>query len=111
MAEPTEQQFGHYRLINLLGSGPYTSVYLGEHIRLKTQVAVKKVDVLMSPNWLDKFSLRVGAIAGLRHPNIARVLDFGVRVAMRYTPVYWYIRRDSCSTYPGISASLVQACP
>ncbi len=78
MAEPTEQQFGHYRLINLLGSGPYTSVYLGEHIRLKTQVAVKKVDVLMSPNWLDKFSLRAGAIAGLRHPNIARVLDFGV---------------------------------
>ena len=35
------QQLGNYRLVRLLGEGGFAEVYLGEHIHLKTQAAVK----------------------------------------------------------------------
>jgi eukaryotic-like serine/threonine-protein kinase len=34
-------QFGNYRLLSLLGQGGFSEVYLGEHIYLKTQAAIK----------------------------------------------------------------------
>ncbi len=35
------QQLGNYRLTTLLGEGGFAEVYLGEHIHLGTQAAVK----------------------------------------------------------------------
>ena len=35
------QQLGNYRLIRLLGEGAFAEVYLGEHIHLGTQAAIK----------------------------------------------------------------------
>ncbi len=35
------QQLGNYRLIRLLGAGGFAEVYLGEHIHLGTQAAIK----------------------------------------------------------------------
>ena len=41
MAERVGQQFGNYRLIQLLGQGNWASVYLGQHVHLNTQAALK----------------------------------------------------------------------
>ena len=41
MSERIGQQFGNYRLVDILGEGGFAEVYLGEHIHLGTQVAVK----------------------------------------------------------------------
>ncbi len=44
MAERGEregQQLGNYRAIRLIGRGGFAEVYLGEHIYLKTQLAIK----------------------------------------------------------------------
>ena len=35
------QQIGNYRLMQLLGRGHWASVYLGEHVHLRTQAAIK----------------------------------------------------------------------
>ena len=35
------QQFGNYRLIRFLGQGGFADVYLGQHIHLGTQAAIK----------------------------------------------------------------------
>ncbi len=41
MEDRIGQRLGNYRLIRLLGKGGFAEVYLGEHLRLGTQAAVK----------------------------------------------------------------------
>ncbi len=79
MPEREGQQLGSYRLIRLLGQGGFAHVYLGEHIYLKTQAAIKILDVkVVSQEDVDKFLQEARTIAELRHLNIIRVLDFAV---------------------------------
>ena len=41
MPDPVGQQLGNYRLVRLLGQGDQASVYLGEHLHLKSHAAIK----------------------------------------------------------------------
>jgi eukaryotic-like serine/threonine-protein kinase len=41
MPDRVGQQLGNYRLLSLLGQGSFAEVYLGEHLYLKTQAAIK----------------------------------------------------------------------
>ncbi len=41
MTDRVGQQLGNYRLISLLGRGSFAEVYLGEHVYLETQAAIK----------------------------------------------------------------------
>ena len=54
--EQVEQRLGNYRLIQPLGNGAFTDVYLGEHFYLNTLVAIKVlrsrlVHVMLT--WMD----------------------------------------------------------
>ncbi|GHO76562.1 hypothetical protein KSD_43330 [Ktedonobacter sp. SOSP1-85] len=73
-----EQRLGNYRLISLLGEGGFAQVYLGEHIHLDTQAAIKVLHTRLSPDDIDKFRVEARTIARLVHPHIVRVLEFGV---------------------------------
>jgi serine/threonine protein kinase len=92
MAERIGQQVGNYRLISLLGHGGFAEVYLGEHVYLKTQAAIKMLQArLSSSEDLDSFLKEAQMIARLSHPNIVRILDFGVAgetpfLVMDYAP-------------------------
>jgi serine/threonine protein kinase len=77
------QQIGNYRLMRLLGRGGFADVYLGEHIYLKTQAAIKVLQLQLGSDERDNFLNEARTIAHLVHPNIIRVLDFGVQ---DYTP-------------------------
>lgn len=85
-----EQQFrqgdilGHYRLIRLLGQGGFAEVYLGEHIHLQTPVAVKVLHTRLANEDIQAFQREAQTVASLIHPNIVRVLDFGVENALPY---------------------------
>jgi len=72
------QQLGNYRLIHRLGEGGFAEVYLGEHVYLKTQAAVKVLLVRLAGDSLEDFLTEARTVAGLKHPHIVRVLDFGV---------------------------------
>jgi serine/threonine-protein kinase len=79
MADRIGQQLGSYRLTRLLGQGGFADVYLGEHIYLKTRAAVKVLQTRLSnESDLESFLNEARTIAHLSHPNIVRVLDFGV---------------------------------
>jgi serine/threonine protein kinase len=72
------QQLGNYRLASLLGRGGFAEVYLGQHIRLRTQAAIKVLHTHLSPEEIDKFQHEAETIANLIHPHIVRVFDFDV---------------------------------
>lgn len=91
MTDRTGQQFGHYRLIRLLGHGGFADVYLGEHIYLGTQAAIKVLDTQLTSDETEQFRQEARTIAQLEHLHIVRVLDFGVEgqrpfLVMTYAP-------------------------
>src|SRR5207245_122161 len=79
MEDRVGQQLGNYRLIRQIGKGGFAEVYLGEHIYLGTQAAIK---VLLRAQLADleeqKFREEARTIARLVHPHIVRVLEFGL---------------------------------
>ncbi len=88
------RQLGNYRLMRELGHGGYAQVYLGEHVHLKTQVAIKVLHQVQLPsNEEEKFRKEAATIAKLKHPHIIRVLDYDIQestsipfLAMDYAP-------------------------
>jgi len=86
------QQFGSYRLQHLLGQGGFAEVYLGEHILLGTQTAIKILHQdHMRPDEQKTFAQEARTVANLIHPHIVRLLDFGFQdgtpfLVMDYAP-------------------------
>ncbi len=79
MADRTGQQLGNYHVIRHIGQGGFAEVYLGEHIYLKTQVALKVLQTkVANTDDLEGFLNEAQTIAHLVHPQIVRVMDFGV---------------------------------
>jgi serine/threonine protein kinase len=82
------QQFGSYLLTDLLGQGGFANVYLGVHVRHGTQVAIK-MPRSRSQDKVERFVKEIRILAGLNHPHIVRVLEYGVEgdlpfLAMNY---------------------------
>ncbi len=91
MADYVGQQLGNYRIIRLLGTGGFAEVYLGEHIRLNTQAAIKVLHTQLTDKEMEEFLNEARTIARLDHPNIVRVYEFDVRggipfLVMTYAP-------------------------
>src|SRR5439155_5618190 len=91
MTERVGQQLGNYTLIRRLGEGGFAEVYLGEHIHLGTQAAIKILHTQLSTDNVDEFRIEARTIARLVHPHIVRVLEFGVEdktpfLVMDYAP-------------------------
>ncbi len=95
MLEPSKsyigQQVGNYRLIRLLGQGGFADVYLGEHIFLKTQAAIKLLSLRLDSDNMDSFLNEAQTIAKLRHPHIVHVFECGIEhsipfLVMDYIP-------------------------
>jgi serine/threonine protein kinase len=85
------QRFGNYRLSRLLGQGGFAEVYLGEHIFLDTQTAIKVLYTQLVGQDVEQFRQEARTIAHLEHPHIVRLLDFGVEgtapyLIMSYAP-------------------------
>src|SRR6266478_990287 len=91
MADRVGQQLGNYRLVRLLGQGGFADVYLGEHIHLETQAAIKVLHTQLAGDEIEQFRLEAKRVAHLEHPHIVRVLEFGVEgttpfLVMSYAP-------------------------
>jgi len=84
MNDRVGKQLGNYRLIRLLGQGGFADVYLGEQIYLKTPAAIKVLQARLVQDDLQVFLKEARSIANLVHPNIVRVLEFGVEVDLPY---------------------------
>src|SRR6266581_2003594 len=79
MTDRVGEQLGNYRLTKHLGQGGFADVYLGEHIHLGTQAAIKVLHTRLAPDDLEPFRNEARTIARLEHPHIVRVFDFGLQ--------------------------------
>jgi serine/threonine-protein kinase len=71
------ETFGKCRLVRLIGTGGMGSVYLGEHLFLKRQVAIKVLARNFSedPEEMARFEREAIAAARLDHENIVTIHD------------------------------------
>jgi predicted ATPase/serine/threonine protein kinase len=73
------QQFGNYHVLRLLGRGGTASVYLGEHVYLKSHAALKILHIQLTEGGAAQFLQEAQTLARLSHPHIVQVLDFAVQ--------------------------------
>ncbi len=91
MSDRGGQQLGNYRLLHLIGRGSFAEVYLGEHLHLNTQAAIKVLGTHFTSEDRERFQMEARTIARLAHPHIMRILDFDVAdgapfLVMEYAP-------------------------
>src|SRR5260221_513399 len=91
MADRVGQQLGNYRLLRLLGHGGFADVYLGEHVYLQSQAALKLLPGRPAEEEADVLVARAPTRARPSHPHFVRVLDFAVHeglpfLVMAYAP-------------------------
>ncbi len=68
-----------YRVIGVVGRGGMASVYLAEDTTLSRQVAIKVLHSRFAQDekFVERFRREAKAAAGLNHPNIVSVYDWG----------------------------------
>ena len=68
---------GKYRLLDLLGKGGMSSVYLAEHILMRRRCAIKVLPSkrVNDSSYLARFHREAQAVASVDHPNIVRAYD------------------------------------
>ena len=91
MTDRVGQRLGNYRLTRLLGKGAFADVYLGEHIYLNSQVAIKVLRTQIDRHATEDFLNEARHLSHLMHPHIIRVFDFGIEhqtpyLVMDYAP-------------------------
>src|SRR6266852_1873370 len=91
MTDRVGQQLGNYRLVALLGRGGFAEVYLGQHLRLNQQAAIKILHAHLTEQETEHFHQEAQTISTLVHPSIIRVFDYDVQdgvpfLVMDYAP-------------------------
>lgn len=85
---------GRYRLIQRLGTGGMSSVYLARHVLIDRLMAIKTLrrDLAQDPVQRDRFIREARAVNRINHENIVEITDFGetedglVYLVMEYVP-------------------------
>jgi hypothetical protein len=74
-----DKRIGPFQVQRLLGEGGMGQVFDCLDTRLNRHVAVKWIkNVLIGPAMIDRFRREARIHAGLNHPNILRLLEFGI---------------------------------
>ena len=73
-------RIGNYRLQHTLKRGTNSTIYLGEHIHLRTRSVVKVLNHWVADKQhVDDFCTEARLHSSLHHPHIVRVRDFGLQ--------------------------------
>jgi eukaryotic-like serine/threonine-protein kinase len=82
----TGQIFGHYRIVEKIGSGSMGDVFRAHDDVLDRDVALKLIRPALSenPDHLRRFEQEARAAAALNHPNILAIYDVGFEGATPY---------------------------
>lgn len=89
MSKLIGQNLGRYKILEQIGEGGMATVYKADDTRLERKVAIKIIrHEAFPPNqltmMLKRFEREAKALAGLSHPNIVGVIDYGEYEGMPY---------------------------
>ncbi len=100
MPEWIGKTIGRVRIDKYLARGGMAEVYLGAHLSLDRQVAVKVLHSYIEedPGLLARFQREAKVVAALRHPNIVQIFDFDATEGHPYI-VMEYLKGPTLSTY------------
>lgn len=79
-------RFGHYEILNRLGSGGMGEVYRARDTRLERDVAIKilSLEQCCRPDALARFEQEARAACALNHPNIVTIYEIGEANGARF---------------------------
>ena len=101
MDSNAREKLGNYRLVQRLGAGGFSQVFLGEHLYLSTPAAIKVLHSRLFDNQsLDDFLAEARIVAQLDHPHIIRVLEFGVESSIPYLVLQYASNGTVRQRYP-----------
>lgn len=71
---------GKFRLLEIIGTGGYSTVYRAKHIPLNRTAAFKllRSDLVSTIERIKRFEQEAQLVSGLNHPNICTVYDCGI---------------------------------
>jgi serine/threonine protein kinase len=100
MPEWIGKTLGNVKIERHLASGGMAEVYLGTHLKLERQVAVKVMHGFIEedPEFLIRFQREARVVGGLRHPNIVQLFDFDTADGHPYI-VMEYLKGPSLAVY------------
>jgi tRNA A-37 threonylcarbamoyl transferase component Bud32 len=101
MSDWLGKMLGKVRIDSLLARGGIAEVYLGEHVALQREVAIKilRNQFEDDPQLLERFQREARVVAKLRHSNIVQVFDFDSTEDGRPYLVMEYVPGVSLSRY------------
>jgi hypothetical protein len=111
MSSLTGRLFDHYRILERIGRGGMATVYHADDRKSGRDVAIKFISPALAEteDFLKRFRREVRLIAGLNHPNIVSVYDYGEQEGYAYLVMPYLprgsltdrMRRDSVSMEEG----------
>ena len=87
---------GKYKLLDHLGTGGMSSVYLAEHVLMQRRVAIKVLpkNRVEDTSYLARFHREAQAAAALDHRNIVRAYDVDSEEGIHYLVMEYVEGRD-----------------
>jgi eukaryotic-like serine/threonine-protein kinase len=87
---------GKYKLLDHLGTGGMSKIYLGEHVLMQRRVAIKVLpkDRVSDTSYLGRFHREAQAVAALDHRNIVRAYDVDNLGDLHYIVMEYVEGRD-----------------
>ncbi len=94
--DPSKILFDRFEITDTLKKDQYTTVYLANHIYLGKKIILKTLSAeeLSDKTALDRFKREAKILAQLDHPNIIKVLDFGMSENSFYISFEYFESND-----------------
>ena len=80
LSDPSQRQFGDYKLMEKLGEGGMGVVYRAQQLGLDREVAIKVLSAgpWAAPDFVRRFRAEAQSAARMQHPNIVPIYEIGV---------------------------------